>query len=78
MIDASSSGRTPNSSPMRTSAANTRLIEAANDASESSAAAVKRRLLTACAERVFMSQRSIQEQSRQTKTEYAGLERSSS
>ena len=68
MIDASSSGRTPNSSPMRTSAANTRLIEAAKDASENSAATVKRRLLTASATFVFMLWQSIQELRGQTKT----------
>ena len=59
---------------MRTSAANTRLIEAANDASESSAAAVKRRLLTASATFVFMLQQSIQELRGQTKTAHAGLQ----
>ena len=53
---------------MRTSAANTRLIEATKDASESSAAAVKRRLLTASAPFVFMLQQSILELRRQTKT----------
>ena len=74
MIDASSSGRTPNSSPIRTSAANTRLIEAAKDASESSAATVKRRLLTACATTVFMLQQK-QELRGQAKTVYAGQQR---
>ena len=70
-MDASTSGRTPNSFPMRTIAANTRLIEAAKDASESSAATVRRRLLTALdrgrATFVFMLPQSIQELRSRTK-----------